>query len=187
MMKSFSTLLIAVFSLCAISSFASAAPTLDDTNPGAVTLTAQSDEYPQAPAADAEPLSMEPADIDVTAETVTAPPAEKSTPFLVSVSEIVIATGITEREPVEIGTLFSTDTERLYCHSRIASIAPTTITHVWYRDGQRVAEIPLTIGAASSWRTWSSKAIVPSIAAPWRVEIVSEDGTILAQTDFTVE
>jgi len=194
MMKSLSTLLIAVFSLCAVSSFASAAPTLDDANPGEVTITAQSDTYPQAPAAEAETVPMEtveqvepmpPSDLEVVADTT--PADEQSTPILVTVSEMVIATGIAEREPVEIGTLFSSDTPRLFCHSRIASPEPTTITHVWYRNGQRVAEIALNIGAAASWRTWSSKAITPAMPAPWRVEILAEDGTLLAQTDFSVE
>ncbi|SCY62794.1 DUF2914 domain-containing protein [Desulfoluna spongiiphila] len=192
MMKSFTTLLIAVFSLCAVSSIASAAPTLDDANPGEVTITAQSDQYPQAPAAETESVPMEtvepmepmpPSDLEIAADT----DEELSTPVLVTVSEMVIATGVAEREPVEIGTLFSTDTPRLFCHSRIASPEPTTITHVWYRDGQRVAEIPLNIGAAASWRTWSSKVIAPAIPAPWRVEILAEDGTLLAQTDFSVE
>jgi len=121
------------------------------------------------------------------AEPATEMPLDDVSPLLVSVSEMVIATGVANREPVEAGTVFTTDIERLYCHSRTGSIAPATITHVWYRDGERVAEIPLQVGAASSWRTWSSKAMFPAVPASWRVEIVAEDGTLLAQTDFKVE
>lgn len=194
MLKLFAPLLIAVFSLCFLGSFASAAPTLDDANPGEVIFTAQSDTTPQPTAVEADveaeavPLPPEPMtseDLETAADM--EPAEEQNIPILVSVSEMVIATDIVEREPVETGTLFSTDTPRLFCHSRIVSPEPTTITHVWYRDGQRVAEVPLTIGASASWRTWSSKAMSPSLPAPWRVEILAEDGTLLAQTDFSVE
>lgn len=180
-MKSLSTLLIALFSLYAFPALASEAPTLDDTDAGQEMAT------PQVEPLAEESAPMEPANLEVAPDEPDQAPTKEDAPLLVSVSEMVIATAIENREPVEIGTLFTTDTERLYCHSRIASIVPTTIVHVWYRNGERMAEVPLAIGAASSWRTWSSKAMVPATPASWRVEIVTEDGTLLAQTDFSVE
>ena len=186
-MKSISSLLTVLFSLAVLSTtaFASDAPTLDDTTAGEFTTTAitaqaetVTDDVPAAEATEPAVMPAEPA---------TEMPLDDVSPLLVSVSEMVIATGVANREPVEAGTVFTTDIERLYCHSRTGSIAPATITHVWYRDGERVAEIPLQVGAASSWRTWSSKAMFPAVPASWRVEIVAEDGTLLAQTDFKVE
>lgn len=184
-MKSISSLLIVLFSLAVLSTtaFTSDVPTLDDTTAGEFTTAAQTEAPPTAITAqsetgtDAEPAMDTPSEMQLS----------DVSPLLVSVSEMVIAKDVADREPVEAGTVFPTDIERLYCHIRTGSIAPATIIHVWYRDGERVAEIPLQIGAASSWRTWSSKAIFPAVPAAWRVEIVAEDGTLLAQTDFTVE
>lgn len=187
-MKSISSLLIVLFSLAVLSTtaFASDVPTLDDTTAGEFTTAAQAetatDDMPATEATEPDVMTDEPA-MDTPSEMSLA----DASPLLVSVSEMVIAKSVADREPVEAGTVFTTDVERLYCHSRTGSIAPATITHVWYRDGERVAEIPLQVGAASSWRTWSSKAIFPAVPASWHVEIVAEDGTLLAQTDFTVE
>ncbi len=196
-MKSFAPFLIGLFSLCAFTAFASDAPTLKDTPSSELTAAATSMDSAQT----AVEAKVE-TNVEALPETMTAPepetpaammdemipaPPEEMTPALANVAEMVIATAIADREPVEPGILFTTNTERLYCHSRITSIAPTTITHIWYREGERVAEIPLQIGAASSWRTWSSKAIFPATPAAWRVEIVAENGVLLSQTDFTVE
>lgn len=187
MMKSFSSRLIVLVSLVffTATAFASDTPTLDDIPNDEVSTTLQPGEPAADPMTQTDPLMEDAA--DPTMDTYGEPPLVEATPALVNITELVIAQAIADREPVEPGALFTTDTERLYCHTRVASMEPATITHVWYRDGERVAEIPLQVGAGSSWRTWSSKAIFPPTPATWRVEVVAEDGTLLTQTDFTVE
>ena len=182
-MKSLAFFLIALPFL-ATTAFATEMPTLDDVQSEPTVVVAEN----QPEAAPAEPMAPAPAvEATVLTEASTDTVADPTPSGLTRVTEMVIATAIEAREPVAPGTLFSKDAERLVCHSRMASEVPTTITHVWYRNGEQMASIPLHIGAAASWRTWSSKAMFPAMAASWRVDIVAEDGTLLAQTDFTVE
>ena len=105
----------------------------------------------------------------------------------ISVVEFVITDAIEGREPVKTPLEMTATPDRLFAFTRIDSKTTHTITHVWYRDDKRVADVPLDIGISSGWRTWSSKAIVPSGPANWRVEVISEGGTLLAETRFTVE
>ena len=109
-------------------------------------------------------------------------PAEAPKPY--HVEKIALGTGVEARELVGEATEFDASVGRIYCWTRITSQnVPTTIKHVWYADGEQVAEVPLTINYPSV-RTWSSKAIS---AGKWRVEVVSETGDVLASTDFTVK
>ena len=189
-MKHLAVLFTLLITLLPLTFTASAAeiPTLDDNQAVEMPLLAQ------GPSVDAE-IQPPPAeeDADTPKETPvqassTAPPNKTAAIApLPRVTELVIASAIIDREPVETGIRFSADTQRLYCHSRVASLGATTITHVWYRNGEKMATIPLNIGAASAWRTWSSKTITAPTAAFWRVEIISEAGSLLAQTDFTVK
>ena len=188
-MKSLVFFLIALPFL-ATTAFATEMPTLDDgqAEPTVAVAEIQPEAAPTEPMTPVEPMAPAPAvEATVLTEANTDTVADPTPSALTRVTEMVIATAIEDREPVAPGTLFSKDAERLVCHSRMASEVPTTITHVWYRNGEQMASIPLHIGAAASWRTWSSKAMPPSMAASWRVDIVAEDGTLLAQTDFTVE
>ena len=105
----------------------------------------------------------------------------------ISVVELVITDAIKDREPVKEPSEPTAAPARLFAFTRIDSKAVHTITHVWYRNDERVADIPLNIGISPAWRTWSSKAIPPTGPANWRVEIVSQDGTRLAEARFTLE
>ena len=168
----------------ATTAFATDMPTLDDVQSEATIAIAES----QPEATPAKPTTPAPAiETTILTEASTDAIAEPTPSGLTRVTEMVIATAIEDREPVAPGSLFSKDAERLVCHSRMASEVATTVTHIWYRNGELMASIPLHIGAAASWRTWSSKAMFPAIAASWRVDIVAEDGTLLAQADFTVQ
>ena len=113
-----------------------------------------------------------------------APKEQVEAPKPYQVEKIALGTGVEARELVGEATEFDASVGRIYCWTRITSQnVPTTIKHVWYADGEQVAEVPLTINYPSV-RTWSSKAIS---AGKWRVEVVSETGDVLASTDFTVK
>jgi len=104
-----------------------------------------------------------------------------------AVSEIKIAYAIQEREPVDPGTVFADDVERLYCYTRINSNINTVIKHVWYHKGTMVAKIPLSVGISGGWRTNSSKAISIGDTGEWMVEVVDENGTTLEMVEFVIE
>jgi hypothetical protein len=103
-----------------------------------------------------------------------------------SVLEARICEGINNREPVAAGDVFSSDISPLFCFSRIKSSEPAEIKHIWYFNGAAVAEIPLSIGASSGWRTFSSKVIEPMEKGNWKVEIVTASGVPIKTIQFLV-
>lgn len=115
--------------------------------------------------------------------------AESTAPLPSSDIEVVearICEGINDREPVAPGDVFPSDISSLFCFSRIKSAENTEIKHIWYFNGQPVAEIPLSIGVSSGWRTFSSKAIDPIDKGNWKVEIVTASGTPVRTIQFII-
>ncbi|RJE77403.1 hypothetical protein BGP78_08640 [Pseudoalteromonas sp. MSK9-3] len=104
------------------------------------------------------------------------------------VSRAVLTTGIEQREPVDVlkdnlkRTQFS---EKLYFFTEIKNLQGKMIHHLWFHQDQLMAEIPLTVGAVR-YRTYSSKNIMPSQTGQWRVEVVTQQGQLLAQKSFRI-
>lgn len=81
---------------------------------------------------------------------------------------------------------FPAATPTVYCRTRIVGAAePTTITHVWYRDGKTVAHVELTVGSPD-WRTVSSKQLLPSWTGDWEVRVLDGAGNLLRSETFVV-
>jgi len=81
---------------------------------------------------------------------------------------------------------FSAEAGQVYCLTQLAHMAaPTTVTHVWYHEGKTMARVELTVGAAS-WRTWSSKRILPAWTGQWEVKVLDADGMVLASAGFMI-
>ncbi len=81
---------------------------------------------------------------------------------------------------------FSSDSERIFCYTKISGAdAPTTLTHAWYYKGKTKARVDLNIGAAT-WRTWSSKKIMPHWVGLWEVKVLDEAGQVLATGNFEI-
>ncbi|HDQ45357.1 MAG TPA: DUF2914 domain-containing protein [bacterium] len=102
------------------------------------------------------------------------------------VDEIVLCTSVEDRQPVGSGTEFPVSVERVYCFTRLSGAPDTTsIRHVWKFDGVEKAQIVLHVGA-ESWRTWSSKRIIPEWAGTWTVDVLSAAGDLLAKKEFRI-
>ena len=112
--------------------------------------------------------------------TIATPPAMAE----MSVSEIVLTSGVTDREPIDTVSTFSAADGKAFVFARIKnSEAPAKLTFVWYLDDVERARVPMNIGTSSRWRTWSSSNIGPG---KWRVDLVDESGAVLAQKSFSV-
>lgn len=82
---------------------------------------------------------------------------------------------------------FPAGTPVVYCRTRIVGAAePTTVTHVWYRDGKTEAHVELTVGS-SNWRTYSSKKLQPDWTGAWEVRVLDGAGNLIRTETFTVE
>ena len=104
----------------------------------------------------------------------------------VQVVAAAICKNVVEREAEDIGTQFSNSVSRLYCFTKAVSTQiPTEIVHVWsYGDVER-ARVSLAV-KASSWRTYSSKAIQPHEIGPWRVDVLDTSGNLLETINFEI-
>ena len=98
--------------------------------------------------------------------------------------EMVIASSVADRMPVDSASTFQADIGRVACWTRVNGAAGTTIHHVWIHDGQEFP-VPMVIGG-SPWRTWSTKEIQAEWTGDWRVEVRNASGTVLATASFTI-
>jgi len=63
---------------------------------------------------------------------------------------------------------------------------PYVLTHVYYHEGRRYAEVPLAI-TYPRMRTWSRVTLQsPTHIGSWRVDIITDDGTVIDQVAFRV-
>lgn len=103
-----------------------------------------------------------------------------------SVTRAVACLEVKDREPVSIDTQFSNRTERIYCFTQIEGAADVTeVQHVWMHGGEEMARVTLPVRSAS-WRTHSSKQLLPEWTGAWKVEVRDSGGNVLKTVEFTV-
>ena len=101
-----------------------------------------------------------------------------------TVEKMVFCTGIEDRAPAGENTQFFEQAERIYCFTRIGGAADTLeVTHVWYYGDEEKARVPLAVKSAS-WRTWSSKKMLPAWTGAWRVDVLGPGGEVLMSREF---
>ncbi len=100
------------------------------------------------------------------------------------VQDLILSRGIYEREPADIATSFEPSDERAYAFARISNEGPlTSVSFVWHYGSNLHAAVDLNVGTSQGWRTWSSAKLK---SGDWRVELVTEEGEVLAERAFTV-
>lgn len=137
------------------------------------------------------------------AEIAVAPPAEQPSmeepqsfePQLESfdglgIQRLITTPGVERREPVAASSVFGPHDERVYAFVEVSNESEedrTLLVHFIGPDGQVSGGIELRIPAAAPrWRTWAytQNATQPGL---WRVEIRSDDGTLIGALPFEVE
>jgi hypothetical protein len=115
----------------------------------------------------------------------TASAAAQKQPALV-LEEIQFYTGVEDRQPSGVGSVFLEDLDKLYCFTKIGGAeAATYVYHVWYFRGKEIAKVKLPV-KSKHWRTWSSKNLHMGSGYGY-VEIVSESGDILGRAEFKIQ
>lgn len=113
--------------------------------------------------------------------------AQETSDTELQLEETAICLNIVDRAPVGKGSVFHTDTERLYCFTKVVGAkTDTTIIHHWYLNGKLKASVTLPVNSAS-WRTWSSKEITPNDTGDWMVEVLTADGNAIESILFLVQ
>ena len=103
-----------------------------------------------------------------------------------SVAEGIITTQILDRAPVDEIASYPAQMGKLYCFTRIAGAErETQVTHVWLYQDKEMARVSLPVRSAS-WRTYSSKQILPEWAGEWKVQVLDESGQVIGVIPFTL-
>lgn len=117
--------------------------------------------------------------------TVSDPAAAASPVADTLTAELKIGADVQDREVVGEAASFGPDTETVVAWSRISGAnMPTEITHVWKRNGEEVASVPLKIQSVS-YRTYSRKTVA-GLPGNWTVEVRDSAGNVIATKHFTV-
>ena len=112
--------------------------------------------------------------------------AQEAPGNLLEVYKSAICPRIVDRQPVDQSVKYPADVGKVYCFSHISNIeSPTQIKHVWIYDNIERARVALEV-QPPSWRTYSSKRILPSDTGRWRVDILDQDGNVLKTLGFDI-
>ncbi len=99
----------------------------------------------------------------------------------------VLATAVTDREPIKAPTPVPADVGRLYYFTEVVEVGPPIIIlHIWYWRDRYISTVLLEV-SGPRFRTWSYKTIPPTWTGRWRVEARTPDGTVLSSKTFVVE
>lgn len=99
-----------------------------------------------------------------------------------------LTSDIASREPTDdLGdkvTIAPTGVTSVYFFTHVEAMAGKQLVHRWYFEGEEMAAVNLRIGG-NSWRTYSSKKILPEWQGQWQVQVWHEDLQLLSHS-FTV-
>lgn len=102
------------------------------------------------------------------------------------VTEMAVTTKIVRGNPIDaVHRISSASVKALYCFTRLTSETgeETSISHVWYRDGEKVAEYQLPV-KGERWRTYSKKTVEKGVSGDWRVDALDSEGKLLKSVKF---
>ncbi|MCK5503752.1 MAG: DUF2914 domain-containing protein [Thermodesulfovibrionia bacterium] len=104
-----------------------------------------------------------------------------------TINRMVVCERVTDRKPEGVADTFSADVETVFCFLETQDInVDTTISFVWYFEGQEKARIPLPLQKGMRWRTYSSKKLA-NMKGNWTVELQETSGIVLNTISFKVQ
>jgi len=106
------------------------------------------------------------------------------------VARLVVATEVSEREPVGAATEFSTaDTSHLFAFVEFdnpsSESGEVTVSWIDLASGEEHRPYLLTIGPQKRWRTWARSA-APKQPGAWAVVLTDSSGSEIARAQFTM-
>lgn len=100
--------------------------------------------------------------------------------------ETELCSGIEERMPSGMADNFAPEIGTIYLWCKVLGAKDTTYINVdWFFKDSLMAEVELPV-RSSSWRTWSSKNILPGWVGDWMVKVSTADGILLKSVPFKI-
>lgn len=148
---------------------------------------------PQLASEASEPVSsVEPASLPAPAAGESEPSPEEATSIKLLSDHLIraqLSTGLEEKEPIdEIPNVLRMDSDgliRIYLFTEIQGMKGQLHFHDWYLEDERVARVEIR-PSFDPMRASSAKYIDRHMMGDWRVEVVTEDGELLAKGAFSV-
>ena len=91
---------------------------------------------------------------------------------------------VENREPVDQLSFVENDVRSIVFFSDLRRLQGRTVTHRWLHGDVVRAEVPFEV-SGPRWRVWSRKALLEEWLGDWTVEIVADDGEVIASETFT--
>ncbi len=106
------------------------------------------------------------------------------------VIDAAVARGISDRQPQDTGSVFSSTVGTIYFWTRIGRDArrgdrATQVHHLWYHEGDLISRVVLDV-RSSSWRTWSRVSLTPEDVGAWAVEVTDPRGRVIERLEFVI-
>lgn len=148
---------------------------------------------PQLASEVSEPVSsVEPASLPAPAAGVSEPSREEVASIKLLSDHVIraqLSTGLEQKEPIdEIPNVLTMDSDgliRIYLFTEIQGMEGQLHFHDWYLEDERVARVEIR-PSADPMRASSAKYIDRNMVGDWRVEVVTEEGELLAEGEFSV-
>ncbi|WP_409424332.1 DUF2914 domain-containing protein [Pseudoalteromonas sp. RW-H-Ap-1] len=105
-----------------------------------------------------------------------------------TISRAVLTRSVSNREPTNV---FAADVrlnqfeESLSFFSELKNLQGQQVKHVWLFEGEVMAEVALKV-TSPRYRTYSTKNIMDTQLGHWRVDVVDENGLLIAQKEFRI-
>ncbi|MBP1717930.1 MAG: hypothetical protein H6Q43_1368 [Deltaproteobacteria bacterium] len=104
-----------------------------------------------------------------------------------AVAQMVVGTGVENREAVGVAEKFPKATEKIYCLLEARNIPKDMeIALLWFAGDKQVGENNLALKQGPKWRTWAFKNL-RGLKGDWKVEAKTPDGKIVKEIRFQVE
>lgn len=100
-----------------------------------------------------------------------------------NISNAEFALDIVDRIPINIIEELDNSLGKIYFFTNIRNLSGERITHRWIYQGRVMADVSFNINGPR-WRVWSSKNLWHTWIGEWRVEVLTDDGSMLYEKVF---
>jgi len=120
-------------------------------------------------------------------DTQSEPAASEAQESGLTVSRMVMAGSVENREPVGTAESFPASQDKVYCYVELKDITEDmNITFDWSLGEKDMGKVTQQVKKSSRWRTWSNKSI-NGMKGDWTVDLMNDAGDILKSASFKVE